>query len=103
MFEGVNSVASRVHTTSHLFSYKMDSLKMLGQQNFFTFLNFGQAFGSNGLQTGVEVPLLTRFRGAYLGGYFIDVDMSSPTGLTRGHLGFSKSKKPASSNATTSI
>jgi hypothetical protein len=30
MFEGVNSVASRIRPTSPLFSYIMDSLKVLG-------------------------------------------------------------------------
>jgi hypothetical protein len=49
MFEGVNSVASKVRPTSHLFAYKMDSLKVPGQRIFFPFLDFGQTFGSNGL------------------------------------------------------
>jgi hypothetical protein len=61
MFEGVNSMASKVHPTSHLFSYKMDSLNMLGQQIFFPFLVLGQAFGSNELQTWAKIPLLKTF------------------------------------------
>jgi len=45
MFEGDNSVASRICPTSHLFSYKMDSLNVLGHQIFFPFLDLGQASG----------------------------------------------------------
>ncbi len=40
---------------------------------------------------------------AHLRSCFTSANMSSPTGLMRGHFGFSKSKKPASSNVTISI
>jgi hypothetical protein len=49
MFEGVNNVASKVHPTSHLFSYKMDSLNVSGQQILFLFFDLGQASRSIGL------------------------------------------------------
>jgi hypothetical protein len=52
MFDGINIVVSRVHPTSHLFSYRMDSLNMLGQQIFFPFLDLGQAFISNAYRHG---------------------------------------------------
>jgi hypothetical protein len=49
MVKGINSVALRTHPTFHLFSCKMDNLNVLGQKKFFSFLDLGQAFGSNGL------------------------------------------------------
>ncbi len=81
----------------------MDSLKVLKRHIFFPFLDFGQAFKSNGLLIRVEVLLLKIFQGGHSGGQFMGANMLSPIELTKGHLSFSKNKKPYSSNATTSI
>jgi len=102
MFERVNNVTSKVRPTSHLFSYRMDNLKMLGHWIFFYILWFGQTYGSNGLKTVVEVPLPNIWR-AHLRGYFTCGDMSSPTKLMRVHLGFFENKKSTSSNVNMSI
>jgi hypothetical protein len=52
MFERVNSVASKICPTSHLFFFKMDSLNMLGRRMFFPFLVLGQTYGSNAYRHG---------------------------------------------------
>jgi hypothetical protein len=102
MFERVNNVTSKGCPTSHLFSCKTDNLKVLGHWIFFPFLDFGQTYGSNGLKTMVEAPLPNIWR-AHPRGYFTCGNMSSPTKLTRVHLGFSKNKKPTSPNVSVSI
>jgi hypothetical protein len=51
----------------------------------------------------VKVLLPKRLWGAHANGWFMSADLSSLTWLTMGYFNFFESKKPASSNATTSI
>jgi hypothetical protein len=57
----------------------------------FQVLGFTPTLGQSGVAT------------AHVEGWFMGVNMSSPTRLIRGHLGFFKSKKLDSFNATTLI
>jgi len=102
MFEGVNSVASRVCPTSHLFSCRMDNLKMSRWRTSSRSLILAKHLDLMAYRQG-QSTISKEFRKAHSGGCFTSANMSSPIGLTKGHIGFFESKKLDSSNATTSI